>query len=182
MFKCCKLKVNSNGAVNGIFLDKYGSRGTQKIKNMPSLSIPIEWSKGPLGTVSYAITLLDYDSFPVVGFPWVHWTICNIPSDVTVLSENSSRNMPILIEGVTSFSEDFIVSLSDIADFRVSHKNATGYGGFAPSDKPHSYTIKVFALSSCLNLNRGFFYNDLFKAMKGKVLGVGSFEAVYNNK
>ncbi|MPQ45219.1 YbhB/YbcL family Raf kinase inhibitor-like protein [Clostridium tarantellae] len=176
-----KLRVNSKGIIKGIFEDKYGSRGVQKIKNMPIFSIPVEWSRGPCSTVSYAITLIDYDAIPVIGFPWIHWTVANIPCYICSIKENVSRKSNCFIEGVNSFSEDYLVKLNDIQDFRVSKKDAIGYGGFAPPDKPHVYTLKVYALNTKLNLTKGFFYNDMLKSMKNRVLAEGTFEGIYLN-
>ena len=39
----------------------------------------------------------------------------------------------------------------------------------APPDKPHTYTIHVFALDTALPLERGFYMNELYHAMDGHV-------------
>jgi para-nitrobenzyl esterase len=46
----------------------------------------LEWSKGPAGTKSYAIVMQD-SAFVMRGSPILHWSIVNIPADVTKLAE-----------------------------------------------------------------------------------------------
>lgn len=44
----------------------------------------LEWSKGPAATKSYAIIMQD-SAFVMRGSPILHWSIVNIPADVTKL-------------------------------------------------------------------------------------------------
>jgi len=46
----------------------------------------LEWSKGPASTKSYAIIMQD-SGFVMRGSPILHWSIVNIPADVTKLPE-----------------------------------------------------------------------------------------------
>jgi Raf kinase inhibitor-like YbhB/YbcL family protein len=45
----------------------------------------LEWSKGPAATKSYAIIMQD-SAFVMRGSPILHWSIVNIPADVTKLA------------------------------------------------------------------------------------------------
>ena len=55
------------------------------------------------------------------------------------------------------------------------------YTGMAPPDKPHTYTIHVFALDTALPLEPGFYMNELYHAMDGHVLAYAKLEGVYDN-
>ena len=89
----------------------------------------LRWSGAPAGTRSYAVTCYDPDAPTGSGF-W-HWTVANIPADVTELLEDaSSGGLPRgTVEGRTDFG-------------------APGYGGAAPppGHGPHRYIFTVFAV------------------------------------
>lgn len=89
----------------------------------------LSWSGAPEGTRSYAITVFDPDAPTGSGF-W-HWTVANIPADVTALAANASKTgLPGgAVEGRTDFGEP-------------------GYGGAAPpaGHGPHRYIFTVFAV------------------------------------
>ena len=65
----------------------------------------LSWSGAPEGTKSFAITCFDPDAPTGSGF-W-HWTVANLPADVTGLAEGaSSAGLPKgAIEGRTDFGQ-----------------------------------------------------------------------------
>ncbi|MGZ9100388.1 MAG: YbhB/YbcL family Raf kinase inhibitor-like protein, partial [Brevundimonas sp.] len=65
----------------------------------------LSWSGAPAGTKSFAITCYDPDAPTGSGF-W-HWTVANIPVDVTELAQGaSSAGLPEgAVEGRTDFGE-----------------------------------------------------------------------------
>jgi Raf kinase inhibitor-like YbhB/YbcL family protein len=89
----------------------------------------LSWSGAPEGTKSFAVTCYDPDAPTGSGF-W-HWTVANLPPDVTELAEGASPDgLPAdAVEGRTDFGEP-------------------GYGGAAPpaGHGPHRYIFTVFAV------------------------------------
>jgi len=88
----------------------------------------LKWSGAPEGTKSYAITVFDPDAPTGSGF-W-HWTVANIPADVTEIAAGGPLPSGA-VEGRTDFGEP-------------------GYGGAAPppGHGPHRYIFTVFAVDT----------------------------------
>ncbi len=102
--------------------DSFGCKGG-------NLSPALSWSKGPEGTLSYALTCYDPDA--PTGSGWWHWVVFDIPADVTSLPKGfkaDDATIPGLIQSRTDFGKP-------------------GYGGpCPPPGKPHHYIFKVYAL------------------------------------
>lgn len=168
------MKIKSTSIANGYFKDDIGHRGTHFFKDKkPNYSFHLAWEDLPVNTVSLALTFIDHDAIPVCGFTWIHWTVANIDPALKELSENASEQLNLL-EGVTSWSAGIIPE-----DWRINKADDAGFGGCAPPDKEHLYTIELYALDKKLILPQGFFMNDLLKAMKGHVLDKCILEALY---
>ncbi len=167
-----KMQVTSSGIKDGMIDDKYGKKGTEFLNNMPTLSIPLSIKNPPAGTKTFAIVLEDYDSIPSNGFPWIHWSVANLTKNN--LEEGESNSSRDFIEGTNSWSSPLIPN-------PLNRMQAARYGGMVPSDMPHTYSIKVYALDKKLNLNRGFYLNELYKEMEGHILEVAELKGIYSN-
>lgn len=153
------MTVESTGIMNGIIGPKYGNNGQEVQNGVPVLSFPLEIKNAPKGTKYYAIYMEDPDSMPLCGYSWVHWMAVNIT--LRSLPEDFSRNTGgKAVQGTNDFG-------------------VTGYGGPAPPDKDHTYTIKACALDAAVDLPEGFKKQDFEKALEGHILAEASIKGIY---
>lgn len=164
-------ELSSSGIENGYIKEEYGKYGTQNINGMPSLSFPLEWKNAPKGTKSYALVMDDHDAIPVTGFTWIHWTAI-IPKELNSLEENASLENKDIIQGVNSW----ISSMGGLNKADASH-----FGGPAPPDKEHTYTITLYALDKEIKLENGFYLNELYKEIDGHILDKVVLKGKYKN-
>lgn len=165
--------VTSTGIVNGMIDPKFGKYGTEfNAHGMPTYSLPFAIEGAPSETVSYALVLEDKDAFPVSGgFSWIHWTAANITR--TEILENESQSAIDFVQGVNSWmSQQGGNQSAELSSF---------YGGMAPPNAPHTYELHVFALDTMLDLETGFYMNDLYKQMDGHILAQYTLKGVYND-
>ena len=95
----------------------------------------LSWSGAPEGTKSFAVTCFDPDAPTGSGF-W-HWTVANIPADVTELAEGAA--VPAGAEGA-AVPAGAVEGRTDFGE--------PGFGGAAPPQGhgPHRYIFTVFAV------------------------------------
>lgn len=168
------MKIDSNNIQDNYFSDNIGKHGTEFLQDKkPTRSFHLAWEGLPKATKSLAIIFEDEDAIPVCGFSWIHWTVANIDPALKELPENASQDMDLL-EGVTSWSSGILPE-----EWQLKKEDDIGFGGCAPPDKDHRYTINVYALNTTLNLKPGFYKNELVWAMQGHVLEKASLCAFY---
>lgn len=155
---------------NGYLPDEYGKYAPERFKldGNPVVSFPFSIEDAPAGTRSFALTVIDYDSTPVCGFPWIHWIMCDLSGESRGLPENASaRGAGGIVQGRNSSASRFVGE----RDPRVFCR----YCGPMPPDKDHEYTVTLYALDvPSTGLKEGFFLSDLLRAMKGHILGSAS--------
>ena len=163
------MKVTSTGIANGYWEDRFGKFGTElSAEGTPLRSIPFKIEDAPEGTVSFAVVLDDVDAIPVCGFTWIHWTLCNLTE--TEVAENISIHNPPFVQGCTS--QHSVAS-------QETREEASFYGGMAPPDAVHEYGLTVYALDCTLDLQPGFYLNELYRAMRGHILDQATVYALY---
>jgi Raf kinase inhibitor-like YbhB/YbcL family protein len=163
--------VTSPALHHGTFEDIYGHRGHRDRPGaMVTYSLPFTITDAPDHTVTFAVVFEDKDAVPVCGFTWIHWLIADLTR--TELKPNESLTATDFVQGTNSWSGK-LGGLDRLA--------ASFYGGMSPPDAPHLYELHVFALDTRLNLKRGFYLNELFKAMDGHILDQATLKGLYLN-
>ena len=166
-----KFRIVCDGIKDGHFEDKYGKRGICDDKGMAILSPPIKFLNPPVGTKCYAIVCEDKDAAEVSGFSWIHWLAVNVTHDI---EEGASGNNPDFQEGVNS--------CVSIQGGKRPINEVSRYGGMAPPNAPHEYEIHAYCLDSFLNLENGFFINQLYRKMDGHILATDTIKGWYSNR
>lgn len=148
---------------NGFLPEKYAKYSDTKINGNAVVSFPITVEDVPEGAKTFAIAFVDFDSIPVCGFAWIHWTAANIPADVSEIPEDASRSGALgMVQGANSCISPFVGE----KDERVTKR----YIGPCPPDKDHTYKLTVYALDSELDVKEGFFLNELLEKMNGHII------------
>ena len=129
-----------------------------------NLSPSLTWSGAPAETKSYIVTVYDPDA--PTGSGWWHWTLFNIPAEVTHLDTGIGVTAPVP-EGAGQGRTDY---------------GSVGFGGACPpvGHGPHRYIFTVHAMpDAALPLDEnasgalvGFFAN-------GQALDSASLTATY---
>lgn len=138
---------------NGYLPDAYGKYASQEDKHGWSSrrSFPMVVEGIPQDTEALALLFLDWDSVPVCGFPWIHWTaVIDGPfDDILEIPDDASRTCPCrLAQGYNSAAKS-------------EPERGVGYVGPCPPDADHVYTLKVFALDVAPALDAPFWANEL---------------------
>ncbi len=154
------MAVSSSGITDGVIDPEYGNKGICE-KRVPVVSLPLDITGAPEGTVCFAVYMDDEDSLPLCGYRWVHWMGVNItqmslPPDFSRLTDNA-------VQGTNDYG-------------------TVGYAGPAPPDKSHTYVIKVYALNAELKLSQGFSKGEFEKAIEGHVLETAVLEGLYRKQ
>jgi Raf kinase inhibitor-like YbhB/YbcL family protein len=155
-----RLLVTSTAFTSG---EQLSDMYTQNGENM---SPPIRWSKGPQGTVAYAV--IAEDSGVNRAEPIVHWIIYDIPVTTTTLPAG-------------------IPTQASLENGAAQGKNIRGQAGYVgpkpPAGQTHPYHFQVFALNGKLRLDpANADRKAVLDAMKGKVLASGDLTVNYTGK
>lgn len=125
-FTLCSKTLGGNFTKKNM-MDNFGCQGQ-------NISPDLYWENVPEGTKSFAVTIHDQDAPTQSGF-W-HWSVFNIPADVTELKENAGD----LSSGL----------LPNGAFMGRSDEGRKAYEGPCPpeGDFTHQYLITVYALNT----------------------------------
>ena len=165
----------------GTIPDRYAKRAPQSLtrKGRPVVSFPFRLEDVPQEARYLHWMLVDPDSVPVCGFPWIHWSLANLPieallalqpegteSSVLAIPEDFSRNLSNLIPGVpqgrTSAASPLVMEEEIADDPGVLMR----YNGPTPPDQVHDYVLSVWATQGSLpGLEEGFWLNALAHAI-----------------
>ena len=124
-------------------------------------SPPLRWSEPPPGTRAFAIVVDDPDT---PGRIFRHWSVYNIPS--------GTRSMDVSRPGTDELENTTLQGKNDFG--------TTGYRGpCPPRGQEHEYVFFFYALSEPLIIPAGASPDEVSSAIRGNVLGVGSFSGMY---
>ncbi len=115
----------------------------------------LNWNKGPAGTKSFAVIVQDTDGL-INNQPILHFTMYNIPADVTVLAPGMTAP-----PAGASFGPN------------IRGPNQPYAGPRTPPGPRHHYHFQVFALDTVIPASPTLTFDQLSAAMKGHVLGNG---------
>ena len=120
--------IKANGTIDKKFeFNGFGCSGENK-------SPALKWSGAPKDTKSFAVTVYDPDA--PTGSGWWHWSVINIPADVTELKPDagdvSGANLP---QGAKQCAHRL-------------RRRRLGRRLPAAGDKPHRYIFTVYALKT----------------------------------
>jgi len=160
------MKIITDAIKEGFFADEFGKYGHKNEHGIPDLSFPFTIIEYPQTTQTFSLIFIDYDAVAVCGSPFIHWLVSDFDNPKM---ERAASHHNQLIEGINSW-------------YRHGQNkwHAHGYGGMAPPDKNHRYTLYVFALNEKLHLANGFFLNELVEKMTNKIIDWAKIEGFYS--
>ena len=164
----------------------------------PNKSPAIKWSKGPAGTASYAIIMVDPDAPTVLDTAnqegqiipanlarrdFYHWVLVDIPASISGLPVGAeSTGYRVKPVGPTRHGLRGANSVDGFGGGTTKGPTG-GYDGPCPpwNDAiPHHYRFSVSALNiRSLGLSGAFTVPDALGAMKGHVLATGEVVGIY---
>lgn len=118
----------------------------------------LQWDVTSSEIKSFALIMEDYDAIALVGHPYVHWNIFNIPADTRVIAEGATlRAMPMgSVEG-------------------VNDDGVSKYAGPCPPEGTgtHRYYFALYALNKenlGVNVNRTIRRNEFELQYAGSII------------
>ena len=124
-------------------------------------SPPLRWAEVPGGTRSIAILVDDPDATAGI---FRHWSVYNIPS--------GTRSLPA--------GQESTIKLKESTRQAINTFDNIGYSGPCPPEgQEHEYVFFIYALSESLDLDDDATALDVSAALRGKVVGTGSFSGMY---
>ena len=88
------------------------------------------------------------------------------------LKNNESQTASDFIQGCNSWTS--------IQGGQQSREWSCFYGGMTPPDQAHTYELHVCALDGLLDLQTGFYLNELYHKMEGHILDKHTLKGIYD--
>ncbi|MGE0393295.1 MAG: YbhB/YbcL family Raf kinase inhibitor-like protein [Vicinamibacterales bacterium] len=127
-----------------------------------AVSLPLQWSNAPAGTVSFVLMFHDPDvAYQKKVEDILHYMVVNIPGTATSLAEG-------------------VPAEANLPDGSIQPKNFRGVPGYlgpgAPAPGPHHhYTWMLYALDTKLAVGADATRAQVVEAMNGHILGKAVF-------
>jgi para-nitrobenzyl esterase len=118
----------------------------------------LAWSAGPSGTKSYAVIMQDTGGTMKDGYPILHWTLWNIPANVTKMD-------PGMQPTANPSGSNYGPNMRGAAQAYT--------GPRTPPGPAHPYHLQVFALDTTIPVTADSTYVSLTSAMNGHILADG---------
>ena len=132
-----------------------------------NVSPPLSWSGAPAGTQGFVLVLEDPDAPDPSGprMTWVHWTVYNIPKNITELPQAvRPEDLPA---GAQEAGTDWM---------------RPGYGGPCPPIGRHHYVFRLYALDRVLPAMHRARKAEVDRAMTGHILGQAVLVGTYKKR
>ena len=178
------MEIKTNFTDNQI-PDQYGDNidDSKKRLGINQLSFPFEVIDIPTGTKTIAGSLMDYDTIPLFGFPWIHWTFGDIPVTGNQLDFPIDASRQGMINGENSLHSMIQNVRMPTWKLNKEHRELeTHYAGPRPRSGVHNYRLSIFALDDSLNLQPGFTLNELMNQLDTHLLAQTAKNLTYQRK
>jgi len=124
-----------------------------------NVSPPLDWSRGPSGTASFALIMDDLDAGN-----FTHWVIYNLPPDARGLPEAVPRDEKLDRRALQG---------------KNGGRKIGYFGPSPPKGSPHRYCFTLYALDKSLDLAAGASKEQVLQAMDGHVLAQSQLTGIY---
>lgn len=149
--------------VDNMIPDIYGANDGKQVEGINQRSFPFMITDVPNEAKYVAFSLLDYDTDTIVGFPWIHWSVADVPVDgsqVTIsdnfsLETNSPQGMNSLASVVQS------MRAPEWYEKNITTDLVKRFAGPRPKSGIHNYRLQIFVFEDKLNLQDGFYLSEL---------------------
>ena len=122
----------------------------------------VSWSDSPVGTVSFALVLVDTTQVTESSIGFIHWVAYNIDANVT------SLDAAALPAGVVAANSDFGTPDSPVTTWR---------GPCPPVGQTHTYVLELHALDQMLDVMDGSSAADVVRAIDAATIDTASITA-----
>jgi Raf kinase inhibitor-like YbhB/YbcL family protein len=125
-----------------------------------SISPPLRWENPSEASRSFAVVAYDLDESPANR---IHWALYNVPAATRRLPQALSAEPQLVGVGTNGRNS----------------RGGLGYRAPCPTDRPHRYLFRVYALDTSLDLPAGVREAELRTAMSGHILAQADLQGVY---